>query len=340
MIRGDGMTWAAPVTVESAVELLCRETGIAVLAGGTDLVPRLKHGLVQPRHLLSLGRIEALHQIGPEKEAFRIGAAVTLADLAVHPAVLETFPALARAASRAASPQIRSIGTVGGNVLQEKRCFYYNQSRDWRRDFAPCLKLGGSVCHQAPSGKACRALYYSDLATVLVAFEAEAEIADGSGRRRMALADLLRRRNGAEGGDRSLLTGIVLPPPSPGTRGIFLRWGVRQAIDFPVASAALRVSPGGPGSGTAVVRLVAGSVASEPLRLEKTEGLLAGFLQGAGGSLESLKGEALAELRSRAGLIRETVVSIKLKRSFFGIVAQVLEEFFQGDRQAAVVHKE
>jgi 4-hydroxybenzoyl-CoA reductase subunit beta len=330
MIRCEGLTWAAPATVESAVDLFSRESGIAVLAGGTDLVPRMKNGLVQPRGLLSLGRIKELRQIGPVKEGFRIGAAVTLTDLAVHPGALGSFPALAQAACRAASPQIRSVGTVGGNVLQEKRCFYYNQSREWRRDFAPCLKLGGSICHQAPSSKACRALYYSDLATVLVAFEAEAELAGGSGRRRMALADLLRHRTGPESGNGSFLTGFVLPLPSAGTRGIFLRWGVRQGIDFPVASAALRVSPGRPGSGSeAVVRLAAGSFSSEPLRLERTERLLADYLSGAAGSLDVLKGEALEEIRSRACLIRETGVSIKIKRSSFGIVAQVIENFLR-----------
>ena len=325
------MTWAAPDTVEAAVGLLSRESGIAILAGGTDLVPRMKHGLIQPRGLLSLGRIGALRQIGPVKEGFRIGAGVTLTDLSAHPAVLETFPALAGAARRAASPQIRSIGTVGGNVLQEKRCFYYNQTRDWRRDIAPCLKLGGSICYQVPSSGTCRALYYSDLATVLVAFRAEAELADESGRRRVALADLLRRRERGEGGERSLLTGLFLPFPIPGTRGIFLRWGVREAIDFPVANAALCVSPGRPGPGSeTMVRLVAGAFSPEPLRLKKTEELLAGCLLEAAGCLDALKAEALQELRSRAGLIREAVVSVKTKRSSFGIVGQVIEEFLQG----------
>ena len=154
MIRGEGMTWAAPDTVEAAVGLLSRESGIAILAGGTDLVPRMKHGLIQPRGLLSLGRIGALRQIGPVKEGFRIGAGVTLTDLSAHPAVLETFPALAGAARWAASPQIRSIGTIGGNILQNTRCLYYNQSELVRKGRDACRKAGRSVIKFPPAGRA------------------------------------------------------------------------------------------------------------------------------------------------------------------------------------------
>ena len=102
---------------------------------------------------------------------------VTLKEMATHPLIQRhTSPLLSRGARRVASPQIRNLATIGGNLLQETRCLYFNQSEYWRKNISPCLKLGGEVCHQVSKSNTCRALYYSDTAPVLLAFDAQAEI--------------------------------------------------------------------------------------------------------------------------------------------------------------------
>ena len=131
----------------------------------------------------------------------------------------------------------------GGNLLQDKRCLYYNQTSFWRESVAPCFKLGGGVCHQIPNSKTCRAIYYADMTPALLAYDAQAEVYRGE-KTICSLEEVIGRHT-ADTGLGGILTAVFLPYPQEGTQAAFVKMGVRAAIDFGVMNAALRYSPGG-----------------------------------------------------------------------------------------------
>ncbi|HEY6863591.1 MAG TPA: FAD binding domain-containing protein, partial [Burkholderiales bacterium] len=148
-----------PASVPEASALLARDPAARVLAGGTDLIANLRHGLGEPSTLVDLGGLVDLAGIEAEGGGLRIGAGVTLAQLAAHARVRAAYAAVAQAAAAIAGPGHRSAATVGGNLCLDTRCVFYNQSDWWRGAKGYCLKHGGDTCHVAPQGKICRAAY-------------------------------------------------------------------------------------------------------------------------------------------------------------------------------------
>ena len=128
-----------------------------------------------------------------------IGAAMTLTELAESALLNSRYAAIAQASSLTASPQIRNIATVGGNIMQDRRCIYFNQPHLWRSGLAYCFKTGGSICHQIPNSPVCRAIYYSDVATALIAYEAEVEYIEDGETHRTDLKSLIERHSVANG---------------------------------------------------------------------------------------------------------------------------------------------
>lgn len=230
-----------PDTVEAAVLLLAGKDEARLLAGGTDLVTNLRHGIGTPVLLVSLDQARGLRDIAADGDAFRIGASVTLARLASDADVALRFPALAAAAGMVAGPAIRSAATLGGNLCLDTRCLYYNQSEIWRRSNEYCLKYRGEICHVAPQGKRCHAAFSGDVAPVLLVLGAEAEIAGPTGSRRVPLNELYRD-DGAqhlvlERGE--LLAAVRVPRQRPTLRTAYRKARTRGAIDFPLAGVAL-----------------------------------------------------------------------------------------------------
>jgi 4-hydroxybenzoyl-CoA reductase subunit beta len=229
-----------PETVEAAALLLAGKDA-RLLAGGTDLVTNLRHGIGTPVLLVSLDQARGLRDIAADGDALRIGASVTLARLASDADVALRFPALAAAAAMVAGPAIRSTATLGGNLCQDTRCLYYNQSEIWRRSNDYCLKYRGEICHVAPQGKRCHAAFSGDVAPVLLVLGAEAEIAGPTGARRVPLNELYRD-DGAqhlvlERGE--LLAAVRVPRKRPTLRTAYRKARTRGAIDFPLAGVAL-----------------------------------------------------------------------------------------------------
>lgn len=217
------------------------------MQGGTDLVPNLKLGQTKLDHAVLLAGINELHGIELDDGELRLGAATGLSALAQDPDVLAHLPALAFAASRIASPQIRSMGTLGGNLCLDTRCRYINQSELWRQALGGCLKSHGSECHVVPGGQGCVAALSSDTAPVLIAYGASVRIAgwqDGATvRRQIALADLydsdgVRHLRLA---DAEIVTAVHVPLPSANVQVGYRKWAVRKSIDFPLISVALRL---------------------------------------------------------------------------------------------------
>ncbi len=238
-----------PRALEEAIELLDRHRGqIQIVAGGTDLVPSLKQRLFQPRSLLDVKALRDLNYIR-NGTGLEVGALATVGALAAAPEVCHSFPVFAQSAHSIASPVLRTMGTLGGNLCLDTRCLWYNQSRFWRQSCGFCLKKDGTVCHVAPGGQRCWAVFSGDTAPALLALDAEVEIASPGGARRLALADLYtgdgmaRIKLAAD----EILTRVFVPARSAGLRGAYLKFRLRGSIDYPLAgvAVALKIAPGG-----------------------------------------------------------------------------------------------
>jgi 4-hydroxybenzoyl-CoA reductase beta subunit len=236
-----------PTDVAGVVALLREHPGARVVAGGTDILPNLKHRLDEPPKLISLALVEELRTITQVehdgRKCIELGAGMTLTQVSEHPLVRTHLPSLAEAAGVVASPLIRNMGTIGGNLNLDTRCRYVNQTKFWRDAIGGgCLKSEGNVCHVVPGGRNCVAALSSDCVPVLISLDAEVVLAGPEGERivpagKYFKADGLRHtvREDAE-----LTTKIRVPLASGPRRSTYAKWTVRKSIDFPLVSVALR----------------------------------------------------------------------------------------------------
>lgn len=248
MLRLHPFQYHRPETAAAAVALLRKHGSNAMpVAGGTDLVPNMKHKLFTPGHLVSLNRIRAMRGIGfvdrsDRRRWLRIGALETLASVSSHASVRQWFPGLASAAGLVAGPQLRNMGTIGGNICLDTRCTYYNQTEFWRRALGYCLKKDGSVCHVTKVGKKCVAAHSADTPPNLIVLDAKIVLAGPSGVRTISAADFFvadgiwnTRRAPDE-----IVTEVLLPVPENGRlRSAYRKMRQRKSIDFPLLSVAV-----------------------------------------------------------------------------------------------------
>ena len=271
----------SPETVEGVVAALQANAGARVIAGGTDILPNLKHFLDTPPMLISLARVTALRGVSRDDAAgaLRIGAGVTLTQLAEHPEVRALFPSLASAAGLVASPVIRNMATIGGNVNLDTRCRYVNQSEFWRGAIGGgCLKSEGNVCHVVPKGRNCVAAMSSDNVPVLISLDASIVLVGPEGRRELPLAEYYH----ADGIAHTLAkpgevtVELRVPLPSGPRRTRYVKWSVRQSIDFPLLSVALRfdLAAEGPHAEVKDVKIVAGVLGAKPRVVTRLEEVL------------------------------------------------------------------
>lgn len=242
--------------------------GAMYVAGGTDLYPNMKRRQQTPTTVISLARIEALTEISGSPEAgVQIGAGVTLTRLARHPMIAQHYPAVARAAALVSTPLLRNMGTIGGNLLLDTRCNYYDQTYEWRKAINFCMKKDGEVCWVAPSSPRCWAVQASDGAPVAVALGAEVTLASARGVRRIPAAALYQndgmRYLTKEPGE--LLVSYHLPPAGA-WRATYHKLRRRGSFDFPVLGVAARVELAGDGT-VREARIVLGAVASYPMEV-------------------------------------------------------------------------
>lgn len=236
-----------PTDVAGVVALLREHPGARVVAGGTDILPNLKHRLDDPPKLISLAQVAELRTITQLEHDGRacveIGAGMTLTQVSEHPLVREQLPSLAQAAGVVASPLIRNMGTIGGNLNLDTRCRYVNQTRFWRDAIGGgCLKSEGNVCHVVPGGRNCVAAMSSDCVPVLISLDAEVVLAGPDGERVVPAAKYFKadglRHTVRE--DAELTTKLRVPLASGPRRSTYAKWTVRKSIDFPLVSVALR----------------------------------------------------------------------------------------------------
>ena len=315
-----------PTSLAEAVRLAHRLAGrFDYLAGGTDLLPNYKMHLNLKPNLIALDQVPELRGHSLE----RVGATERLADLESDPAFLAAYPALADALGEVATPLVRASGTVGGNLLVETRCFFFNQSQFWRASLGFCLKADGDRCHVVPQKERCYATFSGDLAPALLALDAEVEVAGPGGEPRRtplgalydATGDGIRRVTLAPG---ELLVAVHLPRVARGGRGRYKKLRVRPSYDFPE----LGVAVAGRWDGPRVerLRLAVGGVETYPRRFDElTDPLL-------GETLSEARVAALAEeVMRRVRPVHNTFLLPDYRRRMVGVyVRRAIAEAREG----------
>ncbi len=284
-----------PTSVDETVRLAGSLAGrFDYLAGGTDLLPNYKMHLNLRPNLIALEDVGELRGHG----AGRFGAMERLAELDDDPAIRAEYPVLADAVGEVATPLVRASGTVGGNLLVETRCFFFNQSYFWRESLGFCLKADGDRCHVVPQKEKCYATFSGDLAPALMALDAEVEVAGPAGRSRRPLealydaaGDGIRRVHLAPG---ELLVAVHVPAASRGLHGRYKKLRVRPSYDFPELGVA--VAGRWDGDRVASLRLAVGGVEPHPRRFDAlTEPLVGSALSD--DRLRALADEVMRQLR-------------------------------------------
>jgi 4-hydroxybenzoyl-CoA reductase subunit beta len=275
MMRLPYFRYLVPRRIEEAARMLAGEGPTAQpLAGGTDLLPNMKRRHQVPATLVALREIEALRR-SCNGSGLTLGAGLTLAQIVDEPRVREGYPALWQAAVQVATPPLRNMGTLGGNLCLDTRCSYYDQSRDWRRAIDFCMKREGETCWVAPSSPRCLAVSSTDTAPALIALDARARLVSVDGERTVAL-DELYASDGIDYLTRrpaELLTEVELGPPAG--RSAYWKLRRRGSFDFPVLSAAAAVQLARDGT-VERARIVLGAVASRPLVCDRAAEHLVG----------------------------------------------------------------
>lgn len=278
-----------PSSLEEAVALMSRLRDDAqLIAGGTDVLPNMKQGLVSARTLVSLQRVAELRGIRCSEAALRIGSMTTLDEIASSAQVREVAPALAQAADAVGGPHHRRMGTLGGNLCLDTRCRYYNQTHFWRSALGFCLKKDGSVCHVVAGGQRCVAAASNDTAPALMALGASIVLASTAGERSVEARGFYTAdgiKNTTRTSDEIVKEVII---PIGGARRIsgFDKLRRRNAIDFPLLSVAAAIDllpaelPSSPAK-IAHIEVVVSALAARPRRLGAAQRVTSGTLFGA-----------------------------------------------------------
>ena len=284
-----GFEYYRVTTVAQTLSLLTRyQEKASILAGGSDLLARMKDRLEGPKlrppqHLLDITGIKDLNYIRQQKNGLKIGATTILSDIASSPLIADKYPLLSQAASQVAVPQIRNVGTLGGNLCQRPRCWYFRGKL-----FKDCLRKGGDNCyamsgenqyHAVFGGENCHMVCPSDLATALTALNARVEIATPKGNRMIPIEQFYLRplKNVLREtvlGSSEMVVAVDIPAPAPGSKGVFIKLKEREAFDFAVVSAAAMVTV--KNHIVSDARIVLGGVAPFPLRSTSAEAALKG----------------------------------------------------------------
>jgi 4-hydroxybenzoyl-CoA reductase subunit beta len=276
MMRLPKFRYYSPRTIAEAVAIRS-DAGPdgAYVAGGTDLYPNMKRRQQTPKVVVGLSRVEDLAGSGVSDGGMALGAGLLLADVENDPRVRAAYPGLAHAVSEISTPPLRNMGTIGGNLLLDTRCNYYDQNYEWRQAIDFCMKKDGTICWVAPGSPKCLAVQSADTVPVLIAMGARALFVSREGEREIAVEDLYRN-DGIDYVTKrpdELLTRILLPKPN-GWRASYRKLRRRGAFDFPVLSVGAAVWR--EGATVTKARLVLGGVASAPVRLAAAEAVLVG----------------------------------------------------------------
>jgi 4-hydroxybenzoyl-CoA reductase subunit beta len=295
MMRLPLFEFRTPRTLDEAARILDGEGANAMpIAGGTDLLPNMKRRQQVPRTLMSLRHITDLTRVELDYFGSRLGACLTLTDVAEDPRLRNGLTALSQAASQVATPQIRNMATLGGNLCLDTRCNYYDQSYEWRKAINFCMKKDGTTCWVAPGSPKCVAVSSTDTAPALIALGARVRLVSRGEEREVLLSELYNNdgMNYIKRRPNEILTEVLLHSLH-GWKSTYWKLRRRGSFDFPVLSvaAATRLSADGV---VEDARIVIGSAASRPLVAANAAKSLVG---------RGLNQEAIAEAAALAARI-------------------------------------
>lgn len=267
-------TYHKPVTLDEALAQLgglAAEAGepekLRVVAGGTDVIFNMRLRFFEPDNVVSIRSIEELQQVEELPDGgLKIGAGCRLIDLADNPEIQERYPALKQAIDAVASVHIRNIGTLGGNICLETRCWFTNNSEDWRKGREGCFKTDCEQCHVIPSSHVCHAINNADSPLALMVLGAVLTIQSAQGSRELPITGFYLPDGMAhialESGE--IVTHVTIPPCED--RSLFMKFTPRKGMDFSLGAVAARA--GGSGEQASNVSIVIGSVSSSPIILD------------------------------------------------------------------------
>ena len=250
---------------------------VQVIAGGTDVVTRLKFGLVKPKYVMSLKKIEELKGIGIRNGALSIGAMTPLTDLLSSAQVKERYRGIWGAIETVAAPPIRNVATLGGNICQENRCLFYNQSEFWRNERPPCLKAKGQSCLAVPGAKKCFSVYSGDIAPALIAVDAKVRLEKKGSSRTVTLASLFTGKGTSPLAiqEDELLAAVILPLSEKRSGSGYAKLRVRSSVDYPLLSVAVSFTCNKKGR-VEDAQVVLGAVGPAPLPIPEARELFIG----------------------------------------------------------------
>lgn len=269
----------APETLKEAVELLDKHSDEAkVIAGGTDLLVSMKQKLFTPNYLIGLDKLKELKNTEfSESEGLKIGAAVTLAEITSNKEIKEKFPVLALAAGKVATVTLRNKGTIGGNVLLDTRCYYYNQSFFWRKSLGYCMKKDGTICHVAPGSPRCRAIISTDIVPALITLNATVTFLSNKGDRTIPLNEFYNE-DGMEWRriqPDEILVSVNIPNSPKGFKATYHKLRRRETIDYPMLGVAVSYVENENGE-MENPRIVMTAIQSSPLEVPEASKILEG----------------------------------------------------------------
>lgn len=291
-----------PRTLDEAIGYLAKHASakgssgsprIQVIAGGTDFIPSMRQKLFEPDYVLDIRHIGELKGIRQQRSSVEIGALTSLTAIEHSDLLRQRYPVLSEAAATVASPLLRNMGTIGGNICLDTRCLWYNQSLTWRKGCGFCIKKDGNLCHVAPGGSKCWAAFSGDTPPALLCLNAEIEIAGVAGLRRIPLREFYNNDGVAYRNleTNEIVTRVFLPESSADYRGVYRKLRIRGSIDYPLAGVAVVMK--GSNGHVADARLALTAVNPRPLLVKGATDLLTGK------SLDEALAEAVGDLAAK-----------------------------------------
>lgn len=270
--------YSEPRTLDELLTILSEQAEKpCLIAGGTDILPRVRSGLAQPGRLVSPRALAELKGVTVRDGELHAGSMTTLTELLSSLEVRRSFPALHEALESVAAPPLQNAGTVGGNLCQNSRCLFYNQSKTWREEQPACLKAGGDVCLAVPGGKKCFSVYQGDLAVALIAFGARITVERRGSSRTIALEELFsgEAKHPIKLSNDEIITEVLLPVPPERTGSAYRKLRMRSSVDYPLVSVAAVVSLNNRGT-IDTARLALGACGPAPSVAHEAAAMLVG----------------------------------------------------------------
>ena len=301
-----------PKDLEEAVAYLQNEPSAKVMAGGTDLLVNMKHKVECPSSLVNLKHIGTLNHIRQDKGTVRIGALTPLKQIYTSALISEKLPGLAQAAAAVGSYHHQVMGTLGGNICQQNRCKYFNQSLSWRSSRPPCYKASGEICHVVNQKEICYSSYCGDVAPALLALDAKLVLTGPDDKRKLPIADLFsgNGKHPLNLNAGEILTEIIMPREAMEGFSIYIKFANRESIDFPIVGAAFWAS-----RENKEYRIAFTAVDRKPIRGYQVEA----FLKGKNLNAETIDAASALAVKE-AKPVRTSVYAPAYKRRLMGLL--------------------